>query len=57
MIETPYLVLEWLDGTTLDKELKKRRGTRMPLEEAAQLLSPPRAASRSRTSKASRTAT
>ncbi len=40
MIETPYLVLEWLDGTTLDKELKKRRGTRMPLDEAAALLEP-----------------
>ncbi len=40
MIETPYLVLEWLDGTTLDKELKKRRGTKMPLEEAAALLEP-----------------
>jgi formylglycine-generating enzyme required for sulfatase activity/serine/threonine protein kinase len=39
-IETPYLVLEWLDGTTLDKELRKRRGTRMPLEEAVALLEP-----------------
>jgi formylglycine-generating enzyme required for sulfatase activity/tRNA A-37 threonylcarbamoyl transferase component Bud32 len=40
MVETPYLVLEWLDGTTLDKELKKRRGTHMPLDEAAALLEP-----------------
>ena len=39
-IETPYLVLEWLDGTTLDKELRKRRGTRMPLDEAVALLEP-----------------
>jgi eukaryotic-like serine/threonine-protein kinase len=40
MIETPYLVLEWLDGTTLDKELRQRRGQRMPLDEAVQLLEP-----------------
>jgi formylglycine-generating enzyme required for sulfatase activity/serine/threonine protein kinase len=40
MIETPYLVLEWLDGTTLDRELRKRRGTQMPLEEAVSLLEP-----------------
>lgn len=39
-IETPYLVLEWLDGTTLDKELRKRRGTRMPVDEAVTLLEP-----------------
>src|SRR5580693_286980 len=29
MVETPYLVLEWLDGTTLDKELRSRRGNKM----------------------------
>ena len=40
MVETPYLVLEWIDGTTLDKELRKRRGTKMPLDEAVQLLEP-----------------
>jgi eukaryotic-like serine/threonine-protein kinase len=39
-IETPYLVLEWLDGTTLDKELRGRRGTTMPLIEAMALLEP-----------------
>ena len=39
-IETPYLVLEWLDGTTLDKELRSRRGTAMPLQEAIALLEP-----------------
>ena len=39
-IETPYLVLEWLDGTTLDKELRSRRGTTMPLDEALALLEP-----------------
>ncbi len=40
MFETPYLVLEWLDGTTLDKELRGRRGTTMPLDEAVALLEP-----------------
>jgi formylglycine-generating enzyme required for sulfatase activity/tRNA A-37 threonylcarbamoyl transferase component Bud32 len=40
MVETPYLVLEWLDGTTLDKELRSRRGTPMPLVEAVALLEP-----------------
>ncbi len=40
MVETPYLVLEWLDGTTLDKELRSRRGTKMPLQEAIALLEP-----------------
>jgi formylglycine-generating enzyme required for sulfatase activity/serine/threonine protein kinase len=41
--ETPYLVLEWLEGTTLDRELRARaaKGERaMPLEEALALLEP-----------------
>lgn len=40
MFETPYLVLEWLDGTTLDKELRSRRGTKMPFDEAVSFLEP-----------------
>ena len=41
--ETPYLVLEWLDGTTLDRELRAgaMRGDPKPtLEEAIALLEP-----------------
>ena len=36
--ETPYLVLEWLDGTTLDRELRSRHA--FTLDEAVALLEP-----------------
>jgi formylglycine-generating enzyme required for sulfatase activity/tRNA A-37 threonylcarbamoyl transferase component Bud32 len=42
-IETPYLVLEWLEGITLDRELQQRRLRNEPkptLEEAIALLEP-----------------
>jgi serine/threonine-protein kinase len=40
---TPYMVLEWLDGSTLSAELRERRRKRVPprtLEEAVALLDP-----------------
>ena len=39
-IETPYLVLEWLDGTTLDRELRNNRNRPYSLEEGISLLEP-----------------
>src|SRR5205823_1201947 len=41
-IETPFLVLEWLEGTTLDRELadRKQRGDRLDLEHAMEWLEP-----------------
>ncbi len=39
-IETPFLVLEWLDGTTLDRELRARRGKKATIDEALDLLEP-----------------
>ncbi len=39
-MDTPYLVLEWLDGTTLDRELKNSRGQARPIEDAMAVLEP-----------------
>ncbi len=37
-VDTPYLVLEWLDGTTLDRELKSSRGHTRTVEDAMAVL-------------------
>lgn len=39
-VDTPYLVLEWLDGTTLDRELKSSRGQTRSIEDAMAVLEP-----------------
>lgn len=39
-VESPYLVMEWLDGTTLDRELRATRGQTRSVEDAMALLEP-----------------